>query len=107
MNLPEQRAYARLFWEWVINQPDYLLPCYETHFVKGREIALCTHMHYNPDLGGTFEGVDCPLHKIIVGEYTDTDCLEDYKWLKAHCLRWDEIHNEFWHRIDEIHEGES
>ena len=106
MNLPSQKAWASLFWEWAILQEDYNMPCHGTHMNNGREIANCTHMTYNPDLGGSFEGYDCPLHKIIIGKDPDEACLARYQWLQDYCSDWNELLTSFWRYLDEIIEGE-
>jgi len=106
VNLPSQKAWASLFWEWAILQEDYDMPCHGTHMNNGREIADCTHMTYNPDLGGSFEGYDCPLHKIIIGEDPDEACLARYKWLQDYCSDWDGLLDGFGRWFDEAKEGE-
>ena len=106
MNLPSQKAWASLFWEWVAEQEDYNLPCYFTWRVNRREIASCTHMMYNPDLGGSFEGYYCPLHKLIFGEDTPGACLRRYRWIQDHCPEWYTLIERFGKYMDEVKEGE-
>ena len=106
MNKLQQEAWARLFWEWAILQHDHSMPCYGTHMNNGREVADCTHITYDPDLGGSYEGYDCPLHKVIIGDDTDEACLQRYRWIQDHCSDWDTLLDRYGQYLDETREGE-
>ena len=95
MNLPEQKAWARLFWEWFIKRSVCQDQCHETDYYdeRHREYAACQHMTFYPytiDEGtnGTWEQHTCEAYLDSLNMVTDEQCLEKYRWMQENCPAW-------------------
>ena len=94
MNLPTERAWARMFCEWLVQRPHNEVLCYETEYYHHRKVAQCPHMIYHRNTvdegtSGTFEQGACPAYLSNLDGVSDDECIESYRWLRDHCFHWD------------------
>ena len=110
MNLPEQKHWACMFWEWFVKRGPLANQCEELRREKGRFIAECPHMQYyhgtrDEGTSGYFEARGCPAFYAMTG-VTPERCLEVYRWCKDYCPEWDQYMDYFTDSLMEIGEGE-